>query len=69
MDTALKETEQAVLICQNIDYHFGLDLIVRRPSEFRRRLRLGDPFRREVVSKGLVLYEKTDRGMDQKSGR
>ena len=32
METPLKETEQAVRICQAIDYHFGLDLIVRTPA-------------------------------------
>jgi len=60
MDTPLKETEQAVRICQAIEYHFGLDLIVRTPATLARRLALGDPFLREVVSKGKVLYERTD---------
>jgi predicted nucleotidyltransferase len=58
MDTSLRETEQAVRICQAIDYHFGLDLIVRTPATMARRLVLGDPFLREVVSKGKVLYER-----------
>jgi uncharacterized protein len=31
MRTPLKPTEQAVRICQAIEYHFGLDLIVRTP--------------------------------------
>ena len=57
MDTPLKETEQAVRICQAIDYHFGLDLIVRTPETLARRLALGDPFLSEVVAKGTVLYE------------
>ena len=60
MDTPLKETEQAVHICQTIEYHFGLDLIVRTPATLARRLALGDPFLREVVSQGKVLYERTD---------
>jgi hypothetical protein len=55
MDTPLKETEQAVRICQAIEYHFGLDLIVRTPETMARRLALGDPFLHEVVSKGKVL--------------
>lgn len=61
MDTPLRETEQAVRICQAIEYHFGLDLIVRTPETLARRLELGDPFLREIVSKGQVLYER-DRG-------
>jgi len=58
MDTVLRETEQAVRICQAIEYHFGLDLIVRTPETLDRRLALGDPFLREIMSKGQVLYER-----------
>ncbi len=58
MDTPLKETEQAVRICQAIEYHFGLDLIVRTPATIDRRLALGDPFLDEVISKGKVLHER-----------
>lgn len=36
---------------------FPLDLIVRTPAEVRRRTRMGDPFLREVTSKGIVLHE------------
>lgn len=60
MDTLLKETEQAVRICQAIDYHFGLDLIVRTPDNLARRLALGDGFLREVLDKGKVLYGRAD---------
>jgi predicted nucleotidyltransferase len=60
MDTPLKETDQAVRICQAIDYHFGLDLIVRTPDTVTRRLALGDPFLREVISQGTVLYERAN---------
>ena len=60
MDTPLKETEQAVQICQQIEYHFGLDLIVRTPQTIARRLALGDPFLTEVIKRGKVLYERAD---------
>jgi hypothetical protein len=55
-----RETDQAVGICQAIEYHFGLDLIVRTPAVLARRLALGDPFLREVVRQGEVLYERAD---------
>jgi uncharacterized protein len=42
MNTPLKEMEQAVQICQALDYHFGLDLIVRKPETLERRLQMGD---------------------------
>ncbi len=61
MNTSLKELEQAVRICQKIEYHFGLDLIVRTPAKLSQRLALGDPFLQEAVDKGKVLYERTDR--------
>jgi predicted nucleotidyltransferase len=60
MDTPLKEMEQAVRICQAIEYHFGLDLIVRTPATVARRLALGDSFLHEATHKGKVLYERTD---------
>jgi len=60
METQLKEIEQAVRICQAIDYHFGLDLIVRTPTTLARRLALGDPFLHEVMGRGKVLYERVD---------
>ena len=57
MDTALTETEQAVQILQNIEYHFGLDLLVRTPENLARRLELGDPFLQEIIAEGRVIYE------------
>lgn len=60
MDTPLKETEQAVRICQAIKYHFGLDLIVRKPLTIDYRLALGDVFLTEILSKGEVLYERSN---------
>ena len=59
MDTSLRETDQAVRICQAIEYHFGLDLIVRTPATLTRRLSLGDPFLREATANGVVLHERT----------
>ena len=61
METPLSEAEQAARICQAIDYHFGLDLIVRSPSTLGRRLTLGDPFLSQVVTGGKVLHERTHR--------
>jgi len=60
MDTTLPETEQAVRICQAFEYHFGLDLIVRTPQTIARRLALGDPFLKDVTSKGQLLYERAN---------
>ena len=47
----------SVRIRQAIPRDFPLDLLVRTPSEVARRLRWGDPFMRELVEKGNVMYE------------
>jgi predicted nucleotidyltransferase len=58
METPLKEIEQEIRICQEIDNHFGLDLLVKTPTTLANRLALGDPFLKEIVKKGQVLYER-----------
>jgi predicted nucleotidyltransferase len=60
LDTPLKETEQAVRICQAIEYHYGLDLIVRTPTALAKRLAMGDPFLSDIIHQGKVLYERPD---------
>ena len=57
METPLKEVEQAIEICQQIDYKFGLDLIVRTPERLARRLKMGDWFLRDILEEGKVVYE------------
>jgi predicted nucleotidyltransferase len=36
---------------------FPVDLIVRSPSDVRRRLLMGDTFVRDILGDGLVLYD------------
>lgn len=64
MDTPLRNREQAAQIARAIDYHFGLDLIVRTPQQLAERIALGDFFLREVAEKGRVLYARTDARVD-----
>ena len=61
MDTPLKEVQQAIQICQQIEYRFGLDLIVHTPKHLAERLKMGDWFLRDVVKEGKVLYESGSR--------
>ena len=61
MQTPVSEAEQAVRICQAIDYHVGLDLLVRTPETLERRLSLGDPFVREILATGRTLYARPHR--------
>ena len=50
----------SVRIRQAIPRDFPLDLLVRTPSEVAKRLRWGDPFIRELLEKGSVMYEAND---------
>lgn len=59
MDTPLRNRQQAAQIAQAIDYHSGLDLLVRSPEEFESRIALGDFFLRDIAMKGKVLYERS----------
>ncbi len=39
---------------------FPIDIMVRKPAEIKKRLRMGDFFLREITEKGKVLYEAAD---------
>jgi predicted nucleotidyltransferase len=56
----------AVRIDLAIDPPFPLDIIVRTPRNMKWRLEEGDSFLREITSRGKVLYEKADAGVDEK---
>jgi uncharacterized protein len=57
MDTELSELEQAAVICRTIPYRFGLDLVVYTPQKLAQRLGWGDSFLREIIQRGVTLYE------------
>ena len=40
------------------NYPFSMDMLVRTPGEIKSRLSIGDPFYREILERGKVLYEK-----------
>ena len=61
MDTSLKEVQQAIQICQQIEYRFGLDLIVHTPKYLSERVKMGDWFLRDVLKEGKVIYEIRNR--------
>lgn len=63
---AKNQVDQAVKISLAIDPPFSLDVIVRTPHDLNRRLEDGDLFHTHIVTKGKVLYEKGDGGVDRK---
>jgi predicted nucleotidyltransferase len=52
--------QKAVEILTRLNPPFGVDLIVRSPSQVRRRLAMQDWFMQDIVEKGKVLYEAPD---------
>jgi uncharacterized protein len=62
---ARNQLDQAVKISQAVDPPFSLDVIVRTPHDLNRRLEDGDLFHTHIVTKGKVLYEKGDGGVDR----
>ena len=57
METSLRDVQQAIQISQEIDYRFGLDLIVHTPKYMEERIEMGDWFLRDVLKEGKVLYD------------
>jgi len=57
MNTRLKDVHQAIQICQQIEYRFGLDLIVYTPEHLQERFDTQDWFVRDILKEGKVLYE------------
>jgi predicted nucleotidyltransferase len=62
-DSAKKAAE----IWMKVDPPFPIDLLVRTPQEIRKRLRLGDFFIQDIIEKGKVLYDATDRRVGRQS--
>lgn len=61
--------DRALRIREAIDFSFPVDLLVRSPDEFSRRVRWGDQFLREIQEKGKVLYEAPDARVGEESRR
>lgn len=61
MHTPMRSIEQAIEIRKTVKASFPMDLIVRTPKQIEERLSLGDFFVKEVLAKGRVIYEASDR--------
>jgi predicted nucleotidyltransferase len=60
---AREELTQAARIQLAFEPVFPMDILVRTPQRLCRRLADGDSFLQEVMSKGIVLYEKRNPGV------
>jgi len=55
-----RNPEKATEIWMATKPKFPIDIMVRKPAELRKRLKMGDFFLREITEKGKVLYEAID---------
>lgn len=61
MKSKLRRDERAVQISDLFPYRrFPLDVIVYIPKELEISLKKGNPFTKEILSKGKVLYEQNE---------
>ena len=52
-----RRTRPSLAIRQRIAAGFPVDILVREPAEITRRLRSGDSFITDVITRGKVMYE------------
>lgn len=55
-----RNPEKATEIWMATKPKFPIDIMVRKPAELKKRLKMGDFFLREITAKGKVLYEAAD---------
>jgi predicted nucleotidyltransferase len=56
-----RAVDKSVEIQMKLQPQFPVDILVRTPEKVRQRIEMGDCFMREILEKGKVLYEATDR--------
>ena len=64
METGERSLPQALKISRAISHPFPMDLVVLKPQEIQARLEGGDLVLREILTKGEVLFEASDEGVD-----
>jgi uncharacterized protein len=62
---ARNQHSQSVRIRLRLAAPFPLDLLVRTPYQMKWRLEEGESFTTTILTKGKVLYEKSDQGVGQ----
>jgi predicted nucleotidyltransferase len=59
MESKLRRDDRAVVISDLFPHrNFPLDIIVYTPEEIKISLDRGNPFTKEILTKGKVLYER-----------
>ena len=64
MDTSLSSRQQRLEISRVLSPRpFPMDILVRTPKDLAERLKLGDSFLQDIISRGKVVYERQDPGL------
>jgi hypothetical protein len=58
LKTAQKTWERSFSIRRRIEYHFGLDLIIKTPAEIDQAIQNEDFFIQDILQKGKIAYER-----------
>jgi predicted nucleotidyltransferase len=54
-----RNVRKAIEILNTINPRFAIDLLVRKPADVTQRLAYNDFFMRDIIEKGVVLYESS----------
>jgi len=55
-ETPLYGADRIRELSRMIERNIAVDLLVYRPEEFEKRLKMGDPFLKSILKDGKVLY-------------
>jgi hypothetical protein len=55
-ETPLYGADRIRELSRIIDRNIPVDLLIYRPEEFEKRLKMGDPFLKSILKEGKVLY-------------
>jgi predicted nucleotidyltransferase len=66
---ARNQHDQAARIRGAVPAPFPMDLIVRTPRSLAWRLAEGESFHTEIMTRGMVLYEKSNSGVGAQGGK
>jgi uncharacterized protein len=56
-NTKLTGLKRYAWATEDIEHFLPMDILVKTPMEVEKRISMGDPFYKEIIAKGKVIYE------------
>jgi predicted nucleotidyltransferase len=56
-----RPVDRSVEIRMKLRPQFPVDILIKTAEKINQRMKMGDPFMREILKEGKVLYEANDR--------